>query len=80
MSTRVTISLPRELAAQLKDAAGNRSVSSFVADLIRENLQDEDIARLWRAYLDDVGVGSTDIATADRILDDLLNRVQAGAA
>jgi hypothetical protein len=71
-TTRVTVSLPTDLVAKLKTAAGERSLSAFVAALIQEHLEGAESDRLWKAYVDDVGVTADDVATADRVLNELL--------
>jgi hypothetical protein len=71
-TTRVTVSLPTDLVAKLKTEAGERSMSAFVATLIQEHLEEAELERLWKAYVDDVGVTADDVATADRVLDELL--------
>jgi hypothetical protein len=71
-TTRVTVSLPTDLVAKLKTEAGERSMSAFVAALIQEHLEEAELERLWKAYVDDVGVTADDVATADRVLNELL--------
>jgi hypothetical protein len=79
-TTRVTVSLPADLVAKLKVEAGERSMSAYVAALIQEHLEDAELERLWQAYLDDVGVTSDDIATADQVLNELLAKPATDAA
>jgi hypothetical protein len=57
--------------AKLKTEAGELSISAFVAGLIQKHLEEVELERLWKAYVDDVGVTADDVATADRVLDKL---------
>jgi hypothetical protein len=77
---RVTISLPEDLADKLREQAGDRSVSAYVADLISDHLDNDELEALWRGFVDDVGPSDTDIAAADRVLDELTAARSAGAA
>jgi hypothetical protein len=68
---RVTVSLPEELAARVSAAAGERSVSAYIAALLGEHLEASELERLWREYVDEIGVSADDIAAADEVLDEL---------
>lgn len=77
---RVTVSLPEELAEKLREQAGERSVSAFVADILEERLERRELDRLWADYLRDTGVSASDLTEADAILNDLLGSHATGAA
>jgi len=77
---RVTISLPEELVDSVRGVVGDGSMSAYVADLIREHLQDDDLDALWRAFVADVGLSADDVTAADRVLDELTGHRTSGAA
>jgi hypothetical protein len=68
---RVTVSLPEDLADRVTAAAGERSVSAYIAAVLGAHLETSQVDDLWRAYVSDVGVTASDIAAADEILDAL---------
>jgi len=47
---RITISVPGEVAARIKKAAGAGSVSAWVTDVIEERLDDVALERLWEEF------------------------------
>lgn len=51
---RITISVPVQLAARVKKAAGAGPVSEWVTAAIEERLEDAELERLWDAYCRDV--------------------------
>jgi hypothetical protein len=75
--TRLTISLPQELADRLRDAAGDRSVSSYVTAIIGDHLDAGELDRLWSDYLDEVGLSPADVSAADALLDRLVGESTA---
>ena len=75
-TTRVTISLPEDLARRLHDEAGSGSVSAYVAALIGDHFESADLDALWAEYVDDVGVTPDDIASADALLDALVESAE----
>ncbi|RCV56174.1 hypothetical protein [Marinitenerispora sediminis] len=44
---RLTISIPEELMEKIKEAAGDQSVSSWVAELLERRLEEQRGDRLW---------------------------------
>ena len=68
---RVTVSLPEELAIRVSAAAGERSVSAYIAEVLGEHLETSELERLWREFVGEVGVSADDIAAADEVLDAL---------
>jgi hypothetical protein len=68
---RVTVSVPEDLAARISTAAGGRSVSAYIAKVLGEHLETNELERLWREYVGEVGISADDIAAADDVLDEL---------
>ena len=65
---RITISVPEEVAARLKAAAGSTPVSAWVTSLIEEHLDEAELDRLWEEFYHDVSPGRDAIRKADAIL------------
>lgn len=51
---RITLSVPEQVAARIKKAAGTTPVSAWVTNLIEEHLDDAALERAWSAFLEDV--------------------------
>ena len=68
---RVTVSLPENLATRVSVAAGERSVSAYIARVLGEHLETSELEVLWREYVSEVGVSADDLAAADEVLDEL---------
>lgn len=51
---RITISVPEEIAARIKRAAGSMPVSAWVTELVEEHLDDADLERQWQAFYESV--------------------------
>jgi hypothetical protein len=47
---RVTLSVPKHVAARLKKAAGAKPVSAWVTELIEEHLDQADLEAQFRAF------------------------------
>lgn len=64
---RITISVPSELAAKVKKAAGARPVSAYITSLIEEKLEDDRLEAEWERYVRDVHERATpeEVARAD---------------
>jgi hypothetical protein len=62
---RITISVPAEVAARIKKAAGKTPVSAWVTGLIEERLDDSELERLWHAFYRSVRPRSEDVRRAD---------------
>ena len=68
---RITVSVPEEVAGRIKKAAGDRSVSAWVTDLIAGHLDDAELERLWADFYRDVAPTRAEIRRADRLFDRL---------
>lgn len=64
---RITISVPEEVAARIKKAAGTVPVSTWVTDLVEEHLEDGELEKQWEAFYRDVSPTREDIRRADAI-------------
>jgi hypothetical protein len=64
---RITISVPSQVAARIKKAAGKRAVSAWVTSLIEERLDDAELERLWREFYRSVNPSRSDRKRADAI-------------
>jgi hypothetical protein len=62
---RITISVPAEVAARIKKAAGNTPVSAWVTGVIDERLDDAEFERLWQAFYRAVRPRREDVRRAD---------------
>jgi hypothetical protein len=51
---RITLSVPEEVAARIKEAAGSTPVSTWVTDLVEDHLDDDALEREWQAFYRDV--------------------------
>lgn len=69
---RITISLPEELAERLKSAAGDRPVSTWVTELIEQELERERLDQLWEDYMAEIGVDPEAEEYARRVIDSAL--------
>ncbi len=66
--TRITISVPDEVASRIKQAAGSVPVSTWVTRLIEEHLDDAELDRLWEEFYRDVSPGKQARRRADAIM------------
>jgi hypothetical protein len=64
---RITISVPGEIAARIKKAAGRTPVSAWVTSVIEERLDDAELDRLWQEFYRSVRPRRTDVRRADTI-------------
>lgn len=64
---RITISVPSEVAARIKKAAGKTPVSAWVTELVEEHLDDAELERHWESFYRDVAPTPADIRKADAI-------------
>ena len=62
---RITISVPGEVAARIKKAAGAGSVSAWVTDVIEERLDDVALERLWEEFYRTVRPRREDVRRAN---------------
>ncbi|MBK6697244.1 MAG: hypothetical protein IPG50_34410 [Myxococcales bacterium] len=51
---RITISVPSDVAARIKKAAGASPVSAWVTELIEEHLDEQELARRWDEFCREV--------------------------
>ena len=68
---RITLSVPEEVAARIKRAAGSTPVSSWVTELLEEHLDDTELERLWQEFYRSVRPGRADVRRADAIFKSL---------
>jgi len=64
---RITISVPDEVAARIKKAAGKTPVSAWVTGVIEDRLDDAELERLWREFHRSVRPRPDDVRRADAI-------------
>ncbi len=62
---RITISVPAEVAARIKKAAGQTPVSAWVTGIIEEHLDDAELERLWQEFYRSVRPRGADARRAD---------------
>ena len=77
---RITISVPSALAAKVKRAAGKKPVSVFVADVLEEKIEEEQIERAWREFVAGVAPTASDRQRADDVIGALRKRKRRRAA
>ncbi len=65
---RITISVPADVAARIKKAAGSTPISAWVTDRIEEHLDDAELERLWTAFYREVAPAREDTRAAAAIL------------
>lgn len=69
---RITISVPEDLADRVKEVAGDEPVSTWVTELIEQELDYEEADRLWEEYMAEVGpIPEGDKAWVDRLTESL---------
>jgi hypothetical protein len=68
---RITISVPDEVAARIKEAAGETPVSAWVTELIEEHLDDAELERQWQEFYRDVAPKRADLRRAEALLERL---------
>jgi len=71
---RITISVPAEVAALIKKAAGSAPVSAWVTGVIEERLEDAELERQWRAFYRDVRPSRDEVRRADAMFRRLTRR------
>jgi hypothetical protein len=64
---RITISLPDDVARRIKKAAADKSVSAWVAGVIEDRLEDEELERLWQDFYRSVRPRREDVRRADAL-------------
>jgi hypothetical protein len=64
---RITISVPAEVAARIKKAAGKKAVSAWVTSVIEDRLDDAELDRLWREFYQSVHPSRAEKRRADTI-------------
>lgn len=68
---RIKISVPSDVAARIKKAAGGAAVSAWVSGVIEEHLDDAELKREWERFCRDVAPS----AQAERRADALFKRL-----
>jgi hypothetical protein len=69
---RITISVPAEIAARIKKAAGHTPVSAWVTGVIEERLDEAELERLWQEFYRSVRPRGADARRADAIFTRLM--------
>ena len=64
---RITISVPSEVAARIKKAAGTAPVSTWLTQLVEEHLDDAELERQWERFYRDVAPSTADVRRAEAI-------------
>jgi hypothetical protein len=64
---RITVSFPEGVAAKIKRAAGPVSVSAWVAGVIQDRLDDEELERRWQNFYRSVRPRRADTRRAEAI-------------
>lgn len=78
---RITISVSNDVARNIKKAAGATPVSTWVADVIEEHLNDAELEQQWQEFYCDVNPSRKDRTRAEEILRRMTKRtVRRGAA
>ena len=65
---RITVSIPEQVAQRMRKAAGSRPVSTWLADLIEEHLDERELEAKWLAFYEGVNPKPGDLRRADDIL------------
>jgi hypothetical protein len=65
---RITISVPVEVAARIKKAAGKTAVSAWVTGVVEDRLDDAELEKLWQEFYQSVRPRREDVRRADAIL------------
>jgi len=68
---RITISVPEDTAARIKEAAGEVAVSAWVTGVVEERLDERELERLWRDFYESVRPRRRDVRRAEAIFDRL---------
>lgn len=68
LSCRITVSLPDPIARRLRKAAGQRPVSTWLAELIEEHLNERELEEKWLAFYEGVHPNSGHERRASQIL------------
>ena len=77
---RVTISVAEAVAKRIKKAAGAAPVSTWVAELIEEHLDDAKLERLWAEFYESVRPSRDDVRAAEAMLGRLTKPSRRGRA
>lgn len=78
--TRVTISMPKELAAKVKKAAGKKPVSAWLTEMVQDRLGEQDLERVWNEYFAEMTFTKRETRDARDRLDRLTKRKRKRAA
>ncbi len=65
---RITVSISSEVAQRMREAAGTRPVSTWLADLIVDHLDDRALEEKWLAFYEGVNPKPAEVRKADDIL------------
>jgi hypothetical protein len=64
---RITISVPADVAARIKKAAGRTPVSAWVTGIIEDHLEDAELERMWASFYEEVAPRRADVTRANAI-------------
>ncbi len=67
-SKRITISVPDQIAQRMRKAAGDRPVSTWLADLVEDHLDGRELEARWLAFYEGVNPKPAAVRHADEIL------------
>ncbi|MFO0685801.1 MAG: hypothetical protein U0234_27330 [Sandaracinus sp.] len=67
--TRVTISMPSELAKRVKKAAGDKPVSAWFTELASQRLTEGAYERLWKEHFVDVPMSAAERRAGDALFE-----------
>jgi hypothetical protein len=65
---RITISVPEELAEQIKKAAGDQPVSQYVTELLEAELSQRDLERQWLEFYREANPSPEDREWAEALM------------
>lgn len=71
---RITISVPEALADRIREAAGEEPVSTWVAGLVEERLDDVELERQWEEFCRDVKPSAAESRRAQALFGRLTRR------
>jgi hypothetical protein len=67
--TRVTISMPSDLARKVKKAAGKKPVSAWLTELVEERLSEDALEALWKEHFHDVAMSAAERRAGDALFE-----------
>jgi hypothetical protein len=77
---RITLSVPEEVVARVKRAAGTTPISAWVSQLIEQYLDEAELEERWREFVRDVAPTRDDSHRAEATLKRLMKPRRKRAA